>query len=129
MLAAAAAVEGLDCFFILVAQGAALVHAVVVARIICEQFGSAGVSAVSFDVEDYFHVSNFESFVSFEDWGKYESRVERNTRKILEILTENGVTATFFVLGWVAERFPKLVGEIADAHHELGTHSYRHRLI
>ena len=87
------------------------------------------INALSFDVEDYFHVSNFESFVSFDDWGNFESRVERNTRKILEILAENSVMATFFVLGWVAERFPQLVREIADAGHEVGTHSYRHRLI
>lgn len=87
------------------------------------------INALSFDVEDYFHVSNFESFVMFSDWGNYESRVERNTRKILELLAGNGIKATFFVLGWVAERFPKLVREIADAGHELGTHSYRHRLI
>ena len=86
-------------------------------------------NALSFDVEDYFHVSNFESIVSFDDWGKFESRVENNTRKILDVLDEAKVTATFFVLGWVAENFPKLVRQIADAKHEVGTHSYRHRLI
>lgn len=87
------------------------------------------INALSFDVEDYFHVSNFESFVSFEDWGTYESRVERNTHTILELMAEAQIKATFFVLGWVAERFPALVREIAAAGHELGTHSYRHRLI
>lgn len=86
-------------------------------------------NALSFDVEDYFHVSNFESFIAFEHWDRYESRVERNTRTIFDILAENETRATFFVLGWVAERFPKLVQEIADAGHELGVHGYRHRLI
>ncbi len=87
------------------------------------------INALSFDVEDYFHVSNFESFVSFDDWGKYESRVERNTRTILELLAERQIAATFFILGWVAEKLPKLVRAIADAGHEVGTHSYRHRSI
>ena len=86
-------------------------------------------NVLSFDVEDYFHVSNFESIVAFDDWSKFESRVENNTRKILDVLSQHGVLATFFVLGWVAEKYPKLVREIADAKHELGTHSYRHRLI
>jgi polysaccharide deacetylase family protein (PEP-CTERM system associated) len=86
-------------------------------------------NVLSFDVEDYFHVSNFENIVSFDDWGKFESRVETNTHKILDVLGERGIAATFFVLGWVAEKFPHLVRAIADGGHEVGTHSYRHRLI
>jgi polysaccharide deacetylase family protein (PEP-CTERM system associated) len=86
-------------------------------------------NALSFDVEDYFQVSNFESFIRFEDWDKHESHVERNTRVILDVLAEHKIHATFFVLGWVAEKFPQLVRAIADAGHELGTHSYRHRLV
>jgi polysaccharide deacetylase family protein (PEP-CTERM system associated) len=87
------------------------------------------VNALSFDVEDYYQVSNFESFILFEDWDRYESRVERNTSLILEILSEHSIRATFFVLGWVAEKHRRLVRSIADAGHELGSHSYRHRLI
>jgi polysaccharide deacetylase family protein (PEP-CTERM system associated) len=86
-------------------------------------------NALSFDVEDYFQVSNFESFIRFEDWDKHDSRVERNTRVILDILAERQIHATFFVLGWVAEKFPQLVRAIAQAGHELATHSYRHRLV
>jgi polysaccharide deacetylase family protein (PEP-CTERM system associated) len=86
-------------------------------------------NALSFDVEDYFQVSNFESFIRFEDWGKHESHVERNTQIILDVLAEKNIRATFFTLGWVAEKFPKLVRAIADAGHELATHSYRHRLV
>jgi polysaccharide deacetylase family protein (PEP-CTERM system associated) len=87
------------------------------------------VNALSFDVEDYFQVSNFDSVVSYGSWGDFESRVEANTQTILDILGENGVSATFFVLGWIAERFPGLVRKIAQAGHELATHGYRHQLI
>ena len=91
--------------------------------------GSRVVNAMSFDIEDYFQVSNFESLVSFEDWGGYESRVERNTDKILEVLADHDSHATFFVLGWVAEKFPRLVDKIATAGHELATHGDRHQLV
>jgi polysaccharide deacetylase family protein (PEP-CTERM system associated) len=87
------------------------------------------INALSFDVEDYFQVSNFDSLVKFEDWDRFQSRVERNTETILNIVAGCGVKATFFVLGWVAERFPALVRRIADAGHELATHGHRHRLI
>lgn len=86
-------------------------------------------NALSFDIEDYFQVSNFESLVSFADWDKYPSRVEANTRKILSLLAESDICATFFILGWVAERFPALVREIVAGGHELAVHGYRHRLI
>ena len=86
-------------------------------------------NALSFDVEDYFQVSNFESRVAFGDWSKFESRVERNTDQILEILAEHRISATFFVLGWAAEHYPAMVRRIAAAGHELATHGYRHRRI
>ena len=86
-------------------------------------------NALSFDVEDYFQVSNFEHLVAFEDWPKWESRVERNTDHILELLDETDQKATFFVLGWVAETMPSIVRSIVENGHELGTHGYRHRLI
>lgn len=87
------------------------------------------VNALSFDIEDWFQVSNFERIVSRDSWPRHDSRVERNTETILEILDKNGVKATFFVLGWVAERFPGLVKRIADQGHEIGTHSHLHRLV
>jgi polysaccharide deacetylase family protein (PEP-CTERM system associated) len=87
------------------------------------------VNAMTVDVEDYFHVSAFASVVSPSDWESYESRVERNTERLLAILEGAGVRATFFVLGWIAERFPALVQRIDRAGHELASHGYDHGLV
>jgi polysaccharide deacetylase family protein (PEP-CTERM system associated) len=84
---------------------------------------------LTIDVEDYFQVSAFDNVVRPEEWAACESRVERNTRKILVILAEQNIRATFFIVGWVAERFPALVQEIDRAGHEIGCHSYLHRRI
>jgi polysaccharide deacetylase family protein (PEP-CTERM system associated) len=89
----------------------------------------AVVNAMTVDVEDYFQVSAFESRVPFSTWPTYESRVCRNTQRLLAVFAEAGVHATFFVLGWTAERYPGLIRAIADAGHELGSHSYAHRLV
>ena len=86
-------------------------------------------NAMTIDVEDYFMVSAFSDVVRFEDWPGYESRVERNTRKILELLAEHGIKGTFFILGWVAERNKGLVREIHKAGHEVACHGYSHRLV
>jgi polysaccharide deacetylase family protein (PEP-CTERM system associated) len=86
-------------------------------------------NAMTVDVEDYFHVSNFERVVTPESWPTRESRVERNTDRLLQTFADVGVTATFFVLGWVGERFPQLVRRIAAAGHEVASHGYAHRLI
>src|SRR5580658_1616069 len=86
-------------------------------------------NVVSVDVEDYFHAESFSDVVDRARWDSYTSRVEVNTRRLLELLATLNVHATFFVLGWVAERFPALVREIAAGGHELGCHSYWHRLI
>ena len=86
-------------------------------------------NAMTIDVEDYFMVSAFSDVVRFEDWPGYESRVERNTRKILELLAEHGIKGTFFILGWVAERNKGLVREIHGAGHEVAGHGYNHRLV
>ena len=86
-------------------------------------------NGLSIDVEDYFQVSAFEKNIRFEDWQKHESRVFGNTVRILEILQHHGTRATFFVLGWVAERLPKVVREIHEAGHEVACHSYNHKLV
>src|ERR1022692_3084502 len=86
-------------------------------------------NVVSVDVEDYFHAEAFSDVIDRARWDGYASRVEANTRRLLELLAGLNVHATFFVLGWVAERFPALVREIAAGGHELGCHSYWHRLI
>ena len=87
------------------------------------------INAMTIDVEDYFQVSNFEHIVKKEDWDKYECRVVNNTRKILDILSENNTKATFFILGWIAEHFPELVKEIDAKGHETASHGYWHRLV
>jgi polysaccharide deacetylase family protein (PEP-CTERM system associated) len=81
------------------------------------------------DVEDYFQVSAFADTVSPGDWDAMEHRVENNTGSILRILERHGVRATFFVVGWIAERHPEIVHEIIDYGHEIGCHSYWHRPI
>jgi polysaccharide deacetylase family protein (PEP-CTERM system associated) len=86
-------------------------------------------NALTIDVEDYYHVSAFEKCVKRADWGQYESRVVASTRRILDLLDECGVRATFFVLGWVADQHPELVRAIHAAGHEVGCHGYWHRLI
>ena len=85
--------------------------------------------AFTVDVEDYFHVSGFADVIAPSDWGRFEYRVRSNTWRLLELLDQFQVQGTFFVLGWVADRSPELVREIAHAGHEIGCHSYWHRLI
>jgi len=91
--------------------------------------GASVVNAMTIDVEDYFQVSGFDDLVKRDDWEHFESRVCRNTERLLQIFAEAATHATFFVLGWVAERFPALVRQIHDAGHELASHGYGHRLI
>jgi polysaccharide deacetylase family protein (PEP-CTERM system associated) len=86
-------------------------------------------NAFTVDVEDYYHVSAFESCVDRSQWDGYESRVAANTERLLDLLGSRGVYGTFFVLGWVAERFPQLVRRIHAYGHEIGSHGYWHRLI
>jgi polysaccharide deacetylase family protein (PEP-CTERM system associated) len=86
-------------------------------------------NAFSVDVEDYFQVTAFERDISRRDWEGFECRVVANTRRLLQLLAGHNVRATFFVLGWVADRYPELVAEIAAAGHELASHSYWHRLV
>ena len=78
------------------------------------------------DVEDYFQVSAFEPFVSRNEWDKWECRVERNTQKVLDIFSDTGTKATFFTLGWVAERYPELVKRMVEEGHEVASHGYSH---
>jgi polysaccharide deacetylase family protein (PEP-CTERM system associated) len=87
------------------------------------------VNAMTVDVEDYFHVSVFDGVISRENWSRQHSRVEASTDRLLSVLAEHGVRATCFILGWVAERHPRLVRRIADAGHEIASHGYWHRLV
>jgi polysaccharide deacetylase family protein (PEP-CTERM system associated) len=87
------------------------------------------VNAMSIDVEDYFHVSVFDGVVPRTTWDSLESRVSANTSRLLDLFDEFHVRSTFFILGWVAERHPGLVREIASRGHEIASHGYAHRLI
>ena len=86
-------------------------------------------NALTVDVEDYFQVSGFASSIAISQWESMESRVCRNTERLLSLFEEAGTKATFFVLGWVAERFPELVKRIHRDGHELASHSYDHGLV
>jgi polysaccharide deacetylase family protein (PEP-CTERM system associated) len=84
---------------------------------------------LTFDVEEYFQVNAFESPDRRSHWGDQESRVERNTERVLALLERHRYHATFFVLGWVAERHARLVERIAAAGHEVASHGYGHEMI
>lgn len=86
-------------------------------------------NGLSIDVEDYYQVAAFFDQVEYGDWESWESRVESNTHKILDLLDEKACKATFFTLGWVAERYPNIVREIVARGHELASHGYSHQLI
>ena len=86
-------------------------------------------NAFTVDVEDYYHVSAFEKHIARTNWDDYESRVVANTHRLLQLLDRHHTHATFFVLGWVAERFPHLVREIQASGHEIGSHGSWHSLI
>jgi polysaccharide deacetylase family protein (PEP-CTERM system associated) len=86
-------------------------------------------NALTVDVEDYYQVSAFEGRVSRNQWAEYPSRVAASTRKLLSLFDVHQVKATFFVLGWVAEQLPELVMDIHDRGHEIGSHSYWHRMV
>ena len=82
---------------------------------------------LSVDVEDYFQVEAFARQVSRADWDKWPSRVVNNTQRTLDLCDQYGAKATFFVLGWVAQKFPALIADIQSRGHELACHSFWHR--
>jgi len=79
------------------------------------------------DVEDYFHVSAFESAIDKADWNSLEQRVEASTYRLLELFEQHQAKCTFFTLGWVAERNPNLIKAIVDQGHELASHGFAHQ--
>jgi polysaccharide deacetylase family protein (PEP-CTERM system associated) len=89
----------------------------------------AVLNAMTIDVEEHFQVSAFEGVVDRRDWDALPSRVEANTKRLLDLLDSSGVRATLFVLGWIAERHGRLVREVADRGHEVACHGYEHRLV
>lgn len=87
------------------------------------------VNAMTVDVEDYFHVAALAGSIPRATWPNLQSRVQENTQRLLDIFASAEVSATFFVLGWVAERYPGLVRAIRAAGHEVACHGYSHQLI
>ena len=86
-------------------------------------------NAMTVDVEDYFQVSAFENRIRRSQWDDCQCRVEANTHRILDLFAAHEVKATFFVLGWVAQRYPGLVRRIVEEGHELASHGYEHRRV
>nr|WP_295080150.1 XrtA system polysaccharide deacetylase [uncultured Roseateles sp.] len=86
-------------------------------------------NAMTIDVEDYFQVSAFAPYIARSDWDARECRVERNIERILALLDEHQTKATFFTLGWIAERYPQLVRDIVAGGHELASHGYGHQRV
>jgi polysaccharide deacetylase family protein (PEP-CTERM system associated) len=87
------------------------------------------INILTIDVEEYFHPAEVEASRRMSEWSLLPSRVEAETSRLLDLLAERRVLATFFVVGWVAEQRPRLVRRIAEAGHEIGCHSYAHRLV
>lgn len=86
-------------------------------------------NALTIDVEDYFQVSAFEGVIGRDDWERQPPRVDRNLGRLLDLFAAHGAHATFFTLGWVAERYPALVRRIVDEGHELASHGHDHRRV
>ena len=86
-------------------------------------------NALTIDVEDYFQVSAFAPYIARSTWDRCECRVERNVQRILALLAERQIRATFFTLGWIAERYPALVRDIVAGGHELASHGYGHERV
>src|SRR5258705_8784830 len=91
--------------------------------------GNRVLNAMTVDVEDYFQVKAFADVLDRGTWDSLPARVEANTDRMLEIFAQNGTKATFFILGWVAERFPQIVRRMAGSGHEIASHGYAHQNI
>ena len=84
---------------------------------------------LTFDLEEWFHILDNDSTKNENDWINYESRIHSNMDKIYEILDATNLKASFFVLGWIAEKYPELIREICDRGHEIGSHTHLHQLV
>jgi polysaccharide deacetylase family protein (PEP-CTERM system associated) len=87
------------------------------------------INAISIDLEDWFCVYNLSDYIKREEWDKQELRVVNNTNRLIDLFDKYETKATFFVLGWIAEKFPELITRIEDKGHEIATHGYSHSLI
>ncbi len=87
------------------------------------------INFLTIDVEEWFNFRGLEQRSSIKDWDTFESRIENNMNRVLRILRQHNTCATFFVLGWIAERYPEIVKQIQEQGHEVGTHGYSHKEI
>jgi polysaccharide deacetylase family protein (PEP-CTERM system associated) len=87
------------------------------------------IHAMTVDVEDYFHVAAFNKVITPSEWPNWPSRVEANTHQLLDLFAKHQIHITFFILGWVAQRYPDLVRAIQTGGHEIASHGYSHQLI
>ncbi|MBE8716019.1 XrtA system polysaccharide deacetylase [Cellvibrio polysaccharolyticus] len=90
---------------------------------------SAITHAMTVDVEDYYHVAAFGQVIRPDEWDQWPSRVEANTDRLLQLFDDAGIHITFFILGWVADRYPALVKRIHQQGHEIASHGFSHQLI
>ena len=84
---------------------------------------------LTFDIEDWFHILDNDSTRTEEDWVKYPSRIHTNMERIFNLLEETNVSASFFVMGWMAEKYPEIIKEISNRGYEIGSHTHMHQLI
>lgn len=84
---------------------------------------------LTFDIEEWFHILDNDSTRTEKEWCKYEYRIHDNMERIFRILEESNISASFFVMGWIAEKFPKLIREIVDRGYEIGSHTHLHQLV
>jgi peptidoglycan-N-acetylglucosamine deacetylase len=84
---------------------------------------------ITIDLEDWFHILNNSCTKSHAQWEMYENRIHRNTKRIIDALNKQGHKATFFCLGWIAEKYPEVIREIVNHGHEIGSHTHYHQLL
>ncbi len=99
------------------------------ARVRLDPENGQPINAMTVDVEDYFQVEAFAGRIDRSEWDHQSLRVDRSTERVLDLFGRHNVKATFFTLGWVAERFPSLIQRIVGEGHELAAHGYEHRRI
>lgn len=87
------------------------------------------IRVLTFDIEEWFHLLNYPPVESIQNWNHYECRIYENVERILEFLELNNQKASFFILGWIAEKYPQIVKNILKQGHEIGVHSFAHKLI
>ena len=83
---------------------------------------------LTFDIEDWFHILDNTSTKTEKDWSNFESRIYKNTERILDLLNEKNQKATFFCLGWIALKYPEVIRNIIDQGNEIGSHGNMHQL-